>query len=822
MRPVLATLLILIPLSLANAQEEAAPETIATKTAGMTAMPGYFDAYWDEEAGKVYLDIDKLDTEFLYVTYLSSGLGSNDVGLDRGQIGSSQVVYFQRVGPKVLLVEPNYGYRALSDNPDEVAAVEEAFAKSVFWGFEVAAESDGRVLVDATDFFLRDAHDVAGTLERTQQGSYRLDASRSAINLERTRNFPLNTDVDAWLTFTGDKPGGYVRQVAPNPKSVTLGQHHSLIQLPDDDYEPRAFDPRAGSFPITFYDYAQPIDEPLEQKWIERHRLKKKNPEAAVSEPVEPIVYYLDRGTPEPMRSALLDGARWWNEAFEAIGYKNAFQVKLMPEDADMLDIRYNVIQWVHRATRGWSYGSSIVDPRTGEIMKGHVTLGSLRVRQDFLIAQGLVAPYEKGTEDPVHAREMALARLRQLSAHEVGHTLGFAHNFASSTNARASVMDYPPPLLKLDDQGNIDLSEAYDTGIGEWDKVTVAYAYQDFPDGADAEAALKRFLAEARDRGLRFISDQDARLPGSAHPYAHLWDTGVDAAAELERLLEVRRVALENFSAANIPAGAPLASLEEVLVPIYLLHRYQVEGAAKLLGGVDYSYAVRGGDAPHVSPVAAEQQTRALNALLDAIAPQTLTLPEHILRLIPPRAFTMDRHRETFDIRTAVTLDPVTIAEAAADQVVWLMLHPARATRLVEQHARNAELPGLQDVLQRLVYETWKREAGEGLMGQVHRSINDVVLRRLMKLAQEETASPMARAHAAEVIRDLEIYLLNAKPGFRPMSADTEAQFRDAANRIRRFQERPESFSFPDEPELPPGSPIGFAGGFECGYTRM
>lgn len=809
MRFLAACLLILPPLS-ALAAEEQARATISDKTAAMQPMHGYFDLYWDAAAGKVYLEIDAFDAEFLYVTYLSSGLGSNDVGLDRGQIGSTQVVYFHRVGPKVLLIEPNYTYRALSDNPDEVADVDQAFAKSVLWGFEVTAEENGRVLVDATPFFLRDAHGVVRTLKRTDQGSFSLDASRSAINLERTRNFPLNTEVDAWLTFAGDSPGGFVRDVTPDPTAVTVAEHHSLIQLPDDQYTPRAFDPRAGSFSISFYDYATPFDQPLQKRWVARHRLRKKNPEADVSEPVEPIVYYLDRGTPEPIRSALLEGARWWNQAFEAIGYKDAFRVEMLPEDADPLDIRYNVIQWVHRATRGWSYGDAVIDPRTGEIIKGHVTLGSLRVRQDFLIAQGLTTPFVNGDEDPTAAKAMALARLRQLAAHEVGHTLGFEHNFAASTNGRASVMDYPPPLISLNDNGQVDLSAAYDTGIGEWDKVAVAYAYQDFPEGADESAQLHAILAKAESQGLRFISDQDARPPGGAHPYAHLWDTGADPAKELNRILDVRQAALDNFSEAAIRTGRPMAYLEEVLVPIYLLHRYQAEAAVKLVGGIYYTYEVREGRPDPVLPVGPDMQREALDALFRAINPRTLTLPERILKLVPPRANGMDRHRETFDIRTGVTLDPVSMAEAAADDVIGLLLHPARATRLVEQHARDPELPGLQDVLQRLLYETWKQEAGEGLMGQVHRSINDVVLRRLMQLAQADQATPMVRAHATEVIRDLDVYLLNAKPGFRPMSADTEAQFRDAANRIQRFQERPESFSFRYWPESPPGSPIG------------
>lgn len=340
--------------------------TITEKTEGLEKQEGYFTYYRDDDQGKIWLEIDKLNQEFLYVNSLAAGVGSNDIGLDRNQLGDSRVVYFERRGPKILMVQPNYSYRATSDNKKEQASVRDAFAQSVLWGFKVEAEEDGRVLVDMTDFLMQDAHGVADRLKGGNQGNYSLDDSRSALYPKGTMNFPENTEFEATLTFTGDATGGNIRSVTPSSDAVTVRQHHSFVQLPDDNYEPRTFDPRAGYFGMSYQDYSTPIAESLTKRFITRHRLKKKDPGAEMSEPVEPIVYYLDPGTPEPVRSALLDGARWWNQAFEAAGYKNAFQVKMLPEDAHPLDVRYNVINWVHRSTRGWSYGSSVVDPRTG------------------------------------------------------------------------------------------------------------------------------------------------------------------------------------------------------------------------------------------------------------------------------------------------------------------------------------------------------------------------------------------------------------------------------------------------------------------------
>ncbi|MGH7597430.1 MAG: zinc-dependent metalloprotease [bacterium] len=794
--------------------EKKAPTTIAAKTADMEKYPGYFTFYWEAKAGKVWLEIDKWDTEFLYFNSLPAGLGSNDIGLDRGQLGNERIVKFQRIGPKVLLIQPNYAYRAISDNPDERRAVQEAFAQSVIWGFEVAAEENERVLVDASDFYLRDAHDVIGTLKRTNQGAYKLDNSRSAFYLPRTKNFPPNTEVEAMLTFTGDSPGGFVRQVVPTPEAITVRQHHSFIQLPDDNYKPRAFDPRAGFFGISFMDYATPISEPIRKRFISRHRLQKKNPNAAMSEAVEPIVYYLDPGAPEPIRSALMEGAQWWNQAFEAAGYQNAFQVKLLPADADPMDVRFNVIQWVHRSTRGWSYGSTVTDPRTGEIIKGHVTLGSLRVRQDFLIAEGLLAPYEDGKTVSPAMQAMALARLRQLSAHEVGHTLGLSHNYAASTKDRASVMDYPHPLVKLNGEGAPDLSEAYATGIGEWDKVAIAFGYQDIPTGVDEKKSLKDILQAAISRGLIFVTDQDARPTGGAHPLAHLWDNGPNAVDELATVMQVRARALARFGEKNIRAGAPMATLEEVLVPIFMYHRYQAEAVAKLVGGLNYTYAMRGDGQKATEVIPAQEQRRALEALLRTLQPEALALPERVLQIIPPRAYGYNRSRETFDTRTGLTFDPLAAAETAANTTAGLLLHPERAARLIEYHARDNSFPGLSEVMDKLISATWKTSPGAGYHAEIQRVVNNVVLHHFMALANNENAATQARAMAWLKLDELKNWLAEQTKKAKDESVRAHALF--AVAQIRQFQENPAQMQLADPVEPPAGPPIG-DGDFSC-----
>ena len=795
------------------AQAPAAAEkplpTIADKTASMQKHEGFLNLYWDDRHGKVWLEIAAFDKDFLLIDSLPAGVGNNDIGLDRGQPGSSRLVRFERVGPKVLLVEQNEGFRATSDNPQEQRAVRDAFATSVLWGFEVAAEESGRVLVDATPYLLTDIHGVAETLKRTQQGSFRIDASRSAIYPAQTRNFPLNTEVESTLTFASDDPGKLVREVTPDPHAITVREHFSFVHLPEDGYKPRAFDPRGGYFPMEFLDYSAPAGSRLTTRYIIRHRLQKKDPSAAVSEPVKPIVYYLDPGTPEPIRSALLDGARWWDQAFEAAGFKDAFRVEMLPPDVDPMDIRYNVIEWIHRSTRGWAYGSVIVDPRTGEVINGHVSLDSLRWRQDYLILEAMLAPYKDGAKTDPRLLQTALARIRQLAAHELGHTLGLAHNYIASTQGRASVMDYPPPLIKLTDNNQIDVSDAYATGIGAWDKVSIAYGYSDFAPGTDEHAALNKIIDDARQHGLTFLTDQDARPLGSAHPQVHLWDSGTNAVDELERVLKLRARALDFFGENSIEPGTPMALLSETLVPIYLYHRYQTAAAIKVVGGESYTYALRGDGQVPTTPIPAAEQRRALAMVLRTINPGTLDLPERITRLIPPHPAGF-REREDFQRRTGLTFDPLAAAEASAQETVSTLLDPQRAARLVQNEAFDARQLGLAEVLDQLITQTWKLEAKLRSGQAVQRTVGDVVLSELIKLAQNDKASPEVRAITALKLHELAQWA--AQPPSIP-DVDASAHRAWAVAQIRDFEQHPGQVAKPSESVTPPpGQPIGSA----------
>jgi hypothetical protein len=786
--------------------------SIADRTAGFQKLDGFYPLYWDEATGTLYLEVPRLGEEVLYQTGLAAGLGSNDIGLDRAQLGSTAIVRFERVGAKILLVQPNYDYRATSDNPAERRAVEDAFAKSILWGFTALAESDGRVLVDLSDLVLRDAHGVADGL---RPATYRFDRTRSAIYMERTKVFPDNTEIEVTTTLTSEggggrgagpgQAGGRIADVTPTPSAVTVRQHHSFIRLPDGNYRPRAFDPRSGFGMAGYRDYAAPLGEDMERRVIRRHRLVKRDPTAARSEAVEPIVYYVDRGTPEPILSALVEGARWWNEAFEAAGFINAFQVQVMPEGADPMDVRYNTITWVHRSTRGWSYGSSITDPRTGEIIKGHVTLGSLRVRQDYLIFEGLLSPYASGTERPPVLADTALARLRQLSAHEVGHTIGLGHNYYNSTKGRISVLDYPHPLITLRADGTMDLSQAYDTGIGEWDKVTIRYGYTQFPAGADEAAELRKILDDAWAEDIRYMSNQDLDL----HPGVDQWNNGVDTAEELNRILALRRTALGRLGQNAVKLGAPMATIEEALVPIYLHHRYAAESAATALGGQEYIYALRGDGRQPFRWAPAARQRAALDALMLTLSPRELALPPALLSQIPPRPAGFGRGRETFPRMTGGAFDPIAPALAAADMTMGFILTNDRAARLVTQKALDATLPGLDEVLDRLEAAVVNAPVSNEYEAEIKRAIERALVSQLMGLAE---SAPMAqvRALAAAKLRGLaaERPVTGGAPGPTPaMRAHRDL----LASDIARFLARPYDAMRPAAvPSPPPGAPIG------------
>ena len=699
-----------------------ATPAVADRTASLQSMPGLLPLFWDASAGKLYLEIPHLDRfghsdDLLWTHSLPYGTGSNDLGLDRGQISEGVLVRFERFGPKILLVQRNTAFRSSSSDPAEQLSVRQSFPDSVLAGFKVEAADPvlegkaGPVLVDATDFFLRDVHGVADTLTRLQQGTYKLDPTRSAIALDDTKGFPKNTEVEAILSFTTDAPpkGEFVRDIAPDSHTLTVREHQSFIELPPPGFTPRRFDPRAGYFPSTYRDYSAPLGDPLKQQFILRHRLIKKDPQCTRScEPVQPIQYFVDRGAPEPIRSALVEGARWWDQAFQAAGWApNTFRVDLLPADADPMDIRYNIIQWVHRYTRGWSYGSAVADPRTGEIIKGNVTLGSLRGRQDYLIAEALLSPYSpgahlSGANDPM--LQMVLARIRQLAAHETGHTLGLAHNFAASAfphtpEQSVSVMDYPHPYVTLKN-GVPDLSHAYATNIGQWDKIAINYGYRQFPARADEHAALNLILADSEKTGLLYITDEDARPFSGAHPHAHLWDNGTDPADELNRLIPIRAAALSRFGENAIKPGAPLAQLEDTLVPLYLFTRYQTEAAIKEIGGLDFRYSLRNDGQPLPAIVSPADQRKALAAVLQTLTTQFLTLPEPLLKLFPPRPPGLERTRESLPSHTGLPFDPIAAAESSADLTLQVLFNPERANRLVEYHARDVSNPSLAEVI--------------------------------------------------------------------------------------------------------------------------
>jgi hypothetical protein len=829
----------------AGAAPGAAPARIPSieeRTAGMQKLDGYFPLYWEERTGNLYLEIARFNSDFLYTTGLAAGLGSNDLGLDRGQQGQGKIVSFQRVGPRVLMSQGNEYFRSSSINLAERRSVEDSFAKSILWGFTIVAETNGRVLVDASDFFLRDGHGAAPALG----GTYRVDRTRTAFFMPRTKAFPKNTEIEVTVTFANEAAGGRgggaggptqgpppivvttpgaivvgaagagrggrggfggglfsgtVASVTPTAEAVTLREHYSLVDLPDDKYEPRYDDPRAGYGGLSYVDYSVPIGEPMVKRYLRRHRLEKKDPTAAISEPVKPIRYWVDSGAPEDVKKALVEGASWWNQAFEAAGFKNAFLVDILPADADPMDIRYNMINWVHRSTRGWSMGGTVSDPRTGEIIKATVTLGSLRDRQDYLIFEGLLSPYTTGNEKPDILYQTALARIRQLAAHEVGHTLGLGHNYYDSTAGWISVMDYPHPLEKLREDGTIDLSQAYPARIGEWDKVAINYGYRVLPKG-DEPAELARILNDAWEKDLRYFTNQDTDI----HPRVEQWSNGVNQADELMRLMKIRRAALNRLGEHTIRTGAPMATIEEPLVPIFMYHRYAVESSASMLGGQDFVYAMRGDGRTPVKWETAANQRKALEALSATLKPSELTVPKQVLDAIPPRPPGFGRHRELFPRTTGDGFDPVSPATIAADVTIGFTLQLDRAARLVSQHAVEPTLPGLEEVVDRLTKAVFDAPVASPYEAEVRRAEERVLVDRMTWLA---TGASNAQVRA---IASLKLGKLAAR--LRTEAGQNEgeqAQRSLLAADIKRFLDRPaETMRMMPAPDAPPGAPIG------------
>lgn len=776
--------------------------SIAEKVANADRMEGYFNLYWEETSGKMYWEIDKLDTEFLYAISMGSGLGSNPVGIDRGQLGGTYVLEAQRVGPRVLLIEPNYRFQAISDNPLEQQAVRDAFAPSVLWGFDIIAVSGDSILVDATDFFMRDARDVIGNIADRNQGTYTLDKSRSAFYLENTKAFPENIEVEVMLTFASRNPGNLVNQVAASGESVTLRQHHSLVKLPDANFKTRLADPRIGTNGPTIQNYGAAIGNDMQVRLAARHRLEKKDPTAARSEAVEPIIYYVDSGTPEPIRSALIEGASWWNQAYEAAGFINAFQVRELPAEADPQDVRYNMIHWTHRLTRGYSYGATVMDPRTGEIIKGNVNLGSLRLRQDYLLGQGMKPGFEyletlaDDNEDSVN---MALDRVRQLSAHEVGHTLGFPHNYIGSAIGRESVMDYPAPLVEITD-GELDFSNAYTQQIGEYDKLAVRYTYTQFPEGADEAEELAKIVQESLDRGLLFMDNNNNSFIGAGHQFAGVWDNGDNLVEHLKHEIEVRRIGLANFSAAMIRNNEPMSDLEFVLLPLYMHHRFQLNSAAQSIGGANYLYALRGDGQIPFAIIDGDEQRDALETVLSTLSVDFLTLPESILALLPPTAYRRNQG-EAFPGRTGLLFDALAAAEGSANLTVQSVLHPERMARLVA-YGSMGDYPDLEEVIDRLLEVTWGAQVpNDEYQAQVLRVVQRVTVNEMMRQASDEDSSGEVKAILADRLNRLASELEEVREA-SPYEASAAAE-------IRRWQQRSDNEVPGPALAMPPGDPI-------------
>ena len=769
-----------------------------------TDYEGFMNFSYNDDSGKIILEIKNLDSEFMYINSLSRGVGNNDLGLDRGQLGNSRVVYFTKRGNKILLIQPNLRYVSNSSNYLENKAVEEAFARSVLFGFDIIEKSNDSYKIDITSFLISDAHGVSQRLKYSNSGSYTLNKSMSAIDLDRTKAFPKNIEFDVLLTFTGNPSGNLVRSVTPTASNLTVNQHHSFVELPDNNYKKRKFDPRSGSNPFIVYDYSTPIDEKLEQRFIVRHRLNKKYPKQEISEPLDPIVYYIDNGTPEPVKTALIEGGNWWNQAFESAGYKDAFRIEVLPEDADPMDVRYNLIQWIHRSTRGWSYGASIVDPRTGEIIKGQVSLGSLRVRQDYMILSGLI-DNPNDIENKALIKETSLDRIRQLSAHEIGHTLGFAHNYISSANNRSSVMDYPHPKIDIIN-GDINIDNAYSKNIGDWDKVTVRYAYTDFQENENEEIKLNQIIEEAVNKGLYFLSDSDSRPVGSANPFSHLWDNGEFPYKELNKLLKVRDLALKNIDLENLIDGEPYDRIEDILVPIYMLHRYQIESTAKAIGGVDYLYFVKNLNNDKVKFVNSKLQKESLESLLNVLNPKNLVLPNNLIDILSPRSFRNPRTRENFESNTGVTFDYINASSSVINHTLTFLINPERINRIYQQNMFGENILKLEDYLSIISNSIFSNKKMSLYESSINNNTSSLFLDHLFLAFNNSKTNDLSKSLILSSI-------VNTK---EKLSSDLNNYNAFLVNKINGFLDNPDKYKPIEKTKIPDGSPIG---NFSCDY---
>jgi hypothetical protein len=765
-----------------------------------------------EASGQILLTLpppgpDGTSARLLYMAQLRTGIGSAPLGLDRARPGPARILTIRRMGRKVAFELENPRFRASGAPAAEQAAARDAFATSVLWLGDAIPGPAGSFRVDIAPFLARDVQDIATDLKQDDK-SWKLAPDLSVADLAATRAFPDNLEFEAKQTYVSDSPGAEIRNIAPEARQISLTVRHSFIRLPDPTgYTPRRFDPRSGAIMIQAVDFAAPLGREVVQGLATRFRLEKLDPDAPRSRVKKPIVFYIDNAAPEPIRSALLDGARWWAQAFEAAGYIDAYRAEILPEGADPLDIRLNVVNWVNRATRGWSYGYGVTDPRTGEILKGTVLLGSLRVRQDMLIFEGLVGADKVGKGGPNDPAEVALARIRQLSAHEIGHALGLLHNFAGSTQDRASVMDYPAPRVGLVN-GAPDLSDAYGVGLGKWDLHAIRWLYG-APTGENPDAAARALADAAEAQGLRFVSDEQARDVGTAHPHGSLWDDGADPVEELERLMEVRKAAVARFGLPALAPGEPVANLRRKFVPIWLMHRYQVEAAAKLLGGLDSRYAVAGRPQPQAEPVAPNAQRAALKSLLATLSPAALDVPEPLVPLLSA-GWSGDADRQTdieiFTSSGGTVFDPLAATDAAAEVTLDALLHPARLDRMADLARRAPAQPAPAELVDALLTQAARAEPDARLAG-VQQRIGTRIVIALARAARAPGLDPNVALLIDQKLLDFARTL--------PARATTDPAERDWALGLSRLLKDRDALTAmlarPDaNPRIPPGMPIG------------
>jgi hypothetical protein len=761
----------------------------------------------DAATGRLLLTIPRMGEEMLYLNTLATGLGHQ--ALDRGQTGSSMLVRFERRGPRVLMVHPNTAFRAVTADTALQRTVEESFPRSVLASFTVQGEGPAGTVVDATEFFMTDMYGVAARLRGAGMGSLRIDAARSYIDGARTASFPDNTEVRAVLTYATEEATGQLNRLAPDARWVVFEQQHSFVRLPEPPLGMRPFDPRSGVNSMSFMDFAQGFDSDYRQRVTARWRLEPRDPAAylrgELTEPVKPIIYYMDPGIPEPYRTAFIEGGRWWNSMFEAAGWRNAFRVEALPAGVDPMDARYPVIYWVHRQERGPSVGPSYRDPRTGEIVGTVVRMDSYRSLVDHDIYMGLL-PAAGATGLQIDAREFSMARRRQHTAHEIGHTLGLAHNYIAATQGRSSVMDYPYPLIRLDAQGRLDISEAYRHSGGAHDTLAIRYAYTWYPNAQAEREGLQRIIRDAEARGLRFVADAHVGATGSI-PGASQWIEGDDMLGALDRTMAVRRLLLQHFDQRAAQPGEPLAVLNRRLAHVYLHHRYALTGAIKYVAGMDFGYALAGEATVPTRVLGAAEQRQALRQVLTTLRPAELRIPERIVVMIPPVPFGYDGDLTLIPSPAGTAFDPVNLAHSLAQEVVDNLLHPVRANRLVVQAARDPQQLSLNEVIAAVVDATWATpepaRTPNAMDAAIRRVAQRAALDGLLDLAGARNATPEVRSVAEHHLQQL-LQRVSAAPAGSVEERSHRATARRDIERYFRGEDDPAARPRPSPVSLP------------------